>query len=251
MTRRTLRFILAAAVAVVLLAGVSAFAADSAVDQADALYALRAKQDNAIDQGIALLNKFLAANPNNYDALWRQARFYWYKGDHQPEGKKLNDFEKGKAFAERAVNANEKDAEGHYWFASLIGSVGQEKGILNSLFMVKPMKEQLDRCIELDPKYHDAYDVLAQLYWKVPGPPISIGNKKKAAELARKAADMAGDEPGHWVLLGEIQISLKDYVGARKSFNTAVAMPDDEEDPKSTQEDKAKAKRLLKEIEGK
>lgn len=251
MTRKAVLFALASVVIALSFAGVSALAVDSAIARADELYALRAKQAGAVDQGIALLNEFLASHPDNYDALWRQARFYWYKGDHQPEKKKLKDFEQGKVYAERAVNANEKDPDGHYWYASLIGCVGQEKGILNSLFMVKPMKQQLDRCIELDPNYHDAYDVLAQLYWKVPGPPVSIGNKKKAAELARKAAEMAKVEPGHWVLLGEIQISLKDYAGARQSLNIAIGLPDSEEDPQETKKDKAKAQNLLKEIENK
>ena len=40
---------------------------------------------------------------------------------------------------------------------------------MNSLFMVKPMREALERCLEIDPERPLAYNPLAQLYWKAPG----------------------------------------------------------------------------------
>lgn len=247
-SRRTL--IVSLALGAVLLLCMVASAANP-IEEADALYALRAKQANAVDQGISVLDKFLAGQPNDYEALWKQARFYWYKGDHQPKGKKQPSFEKAKGFAERAVASNEKGAEGHYWLASMIGSVGQEKGILNSLFMVSPMKKELDRCIEVDPKYADAYKVTAQLYFKVPGPPLSIGNKKTALQFVQKSTVLGPDHIDHWVLYAEIAISLKDYATARKACETAISLPDDPEDPQSSKDDKEKAKDLLKQIEGK
>jgi tetratricopeptide (TPR) repeat protein len=71
-----------------------------------------------------------------------------------------------------------------------MGRVGEEKGILNSLFMVKPMKVELDRCLEIDPKFPDTYYVLGLLYWKVPGWPVSIGDKKLAVQYSAQAVQL-------------------------------------------------------------
>lgn len=249
--KMVLRVVLLCACFATLATALTVLAADPVIEQADALYSNRVKQSGAIDKGIALLDGYLATHLNNYDALWRQARFYWFKGDRSPEKKKLPHFEDGKAYAELAVLANAKGVEGHYWLGSLIGAVGTEKGILNSLFMVGGMREQLDIVIKLDPNYHDAYNVLAQLFWKVPGRPLSIGDKKKAQEFAKKATELAPDNIGHLVLLGEIAISNKDYATARTALNKALSLPDNEEDPIKSQKDKEKATNLLKDIQNK
>lgn len=246
-----LRVVLLCACFATLATVLTVLAADPVIEQADELYSNRVRQPGSIEKGITLLDGYLATHLNNYEALWRQARFYWFKGDRSPEKKKLPHFEDGKAYADLAVLANAKGVEGHYWLGSLIGAVGTEKGILNSLFMVGAMKEQLDTVLKLDPNYHDAYNVLAQLLWKVPGRPLSIGDKKKAQEYIKKATELAPGNIGHWLLYGEIAISNKDYVMARTALNKVLSLPDNEEDPIKSQKDKEKATKLLKEIQKK
>lgn len=249
--KMVLRVVLLCACFATLATALTVLAADPVIEQADALYSNRVRQPGSVEKGIALLDGYLATHVNNYEALWRQARFYWFKGDRSPEKKKLPHYEDGKAYAELAVLANAKGVDGHYWLGSLIGAVGTEKGILNSLFMVGGMKEQLDIVLKLDPNHHDAYDVLAQLLWKVPGRPLSIGDKKKAQEYAKKATELSPGTIGHWLLLGEIAISNKDYVTARAAFNKVLSLPENEEDPGKSREQKQKATNLLKEIQNK
>jgi len=249
--KMVLRVVLLSACFATLATAFAVLAADPVIEQADMLYSNRVRQLGSVEKGIALLDSYLATHVNNYDALWRQARFYWFKGDRSPDKKKLPHYEDGKAYAELAVLANANGVEGHYWLGSLIGAVGTEKGILNSLFMVGPMKEQLEIVLKLDPNYHDAYNVLAQLYWKVPGRPLSIGDKKKAQEYIKKATELAPTNIGHWLLYGEIAISNKDYVTARMALNKVLSLPDNEEDPIESKSDKEKAAKLLREIQNK
>lgn len=142
----------------------------------------------AYKQAGQIYEELYAKYPTNYEVMWKMARFYEKVAPNATDP--LAVFEKGKAIAEKTATMYPNKVEGHYWYASLIGRVGEKKGILNSLFMVKPMKEELDRCVAIDPKFPDAYYVLGMLYWKVPGWPLSIGDKKLAVEYAAKSVEL-------------------------------------------------------------
>jgi cytochrome c-type biogenesis protein CcmH/NrfG len=92
---------------------------------------------------------------------------------------------------------------------------------------------------------------LAQLLWKVPGPPLSIGNKKKALEEARLGTVYDPSAIDHWLHLGQIAATNKDYATARMALEKALSLPDDPEDPSSSQDDKADARAELAKIAGK
>lgn len=147
------------------------------------------KQIPLIEKSIAALEEYLAENPEDGQALWLTAKAYLYLGDEVDDGK-LEVFETGQKYADRAVEHLPDSPHSHYWQSALIGRVGQTRGILSSLFMVRPMKDALDRVLELDQDYADAYWVLSQLYHQAPGFPLSIGNKKLALENANKALEL-------------------------------------------------------------
>ena len=246
--RRTIGLILLAFLFSLALLPALGQAADDPIAQADELYGKRKDHAN-VNTAINILAKYLEKQPGNYEALWRVARGYWFLGDRASGKDKLPLYEKGKGYAEQAVQANEKGLDGHHWFGSLIGCVGQEKGILNSLFMVKPMKKEIEACLAIDPKYADAHDVMAQLLWKVPG--FAGGNSKKAQEEARLATVYGPDATDHWLHYGQIAASNKDYKTARPAFQKCLDLPGDPEDPEGSQNDKAEAREELKKIEGK
>jgi len=96
-------------------------------------------------------------------------------------------YTKGEQLADKAVALDSSLAEAFYWKSSNIGKAGSAKGILKSLMMAKPMKENLEKSLMRDPEYADAYFVMAQLYYKVPGKPLSFGNADRGVNLARKS----------------------------------------------------------------
>ena len=169
--------------------GITVYAADdlsTKMQKADQLFTVG--EPAQINQAGEIYLDLLQKYPSNYDILWKTARYYDKAAKLQKNPLPL--YEKGKELAEKATKLYPNKVEGHYWFASMMGRVGEEKGILNSLFMVKPMKAELDRCVEIDPRFPDSYYVLGLLYWKVPGWPVSIGDKKKAVEYATKAVEL-------------------------------------------------------------
>jgi tetratricopeptide (TPR) repeat protein len=233
-----------------IVASVSFCANSDSIVTADELYAKRANHQN-VQQSIDLLQQYITEKPDNCDTLWRLARCYWYLGDHAVGKTKLALFSKGKEYAEQAVKTDPNNINGHYWLASLLGSTGEARGILQSLFMVSPMKKELDICIQLDNKYADAHDVLAQLYWKAPGPPLSIGNKKRAQEEAKSAVTNDPNNIDNWLHLGQIARDNKDYTTAREAFHQVLNLPDDPEDPEQSQSSKDIAASELKKLDEK
>lgn len=141
-----------------------------------------------IREAIVLLEAELTKRPQDGDVLWMTAKAHLYLGDRTED--KLPVLEKGKTYSEAAIEQLPNSPHGYYFQSALIGRIGQTKGILNSLFMVRPMKNALDRVLELDPNYADAHWVLSQLYQEAPGFPLSIGNKKLALEHAQIALDL-------------------------------------------------------------
>lgn len=142
-----------------------------------------------IKQALSYLETKLKENPTDGETHWMTAKAYLYLGDYEVDNK-LEHYELGQKHADQAVTLAPDSPHSHYWQSALIGRIGQTKGILSSLNMVRPMKDTLDKVLELDENYADAYWVLSQLYHEAPGFPLSIGNKKKSLDNAEKAIEL-------------------------------------------------------------
>ncbi|MGE5508098.1 MAG: tetratricopeptide repeat protein [Chitinophagales bacterium] len=231
-----------------LLASVPALAADvSALLKAGDDAWLKRDDQAQLAKAVEAYEKALAVDGENYDVLWRLARAYEWQGKLAKKDK-LALLEKGKACAEKALKVNERGADGHYWLGALIGRIGEARGILNSLFMVKPMKAEMDRVVELNPNYAAAHYVLSLLYWKVPGPPLSIGNKQKALEEAKLAVKLEPANTQHRLGLGEAYLALKDKAAAKREFQAVLAMPPTPDDPVQSALDREDAQNYLADL---
>jgi tetratricopeptide (TPR) repeat protein len=130
---------------------------------------------------------------------WRLARAWLNLGDQAEDGgageaELLPFFEKGEAAAQAAIDADPQNHLGYYWKSANLGRWGQVKGILNSLFKAKPMRELLQKAVAVKPDHSDSYYVLGQLFEQVPGFPVSFGDKDAAVSLGRKAVDLRAQQ---------------------------------------------------------
>jgi tetratricopeptide (TPR) repeat protein len=126
---------------------------------------------------------------------WRLARAWLNLGDQAEDqgitgSELLAFFEQGQANAQAAIDEDPSNHLGYYWLSANIGRWGQIKGILNSLFKAKPMRDLLQKAVALKPDHADSYYVLGQLYEQVPGFPLSFGDKDFAVSLGRKSVDL-------------------------------------------------------------
>ncbi len=161
-----------------------------------------AKIDDLHDQGkheeartLALEAAPSAVQAEKAELYWRASRETLDLGDDAEDRKESKDailkyFEKGQEYADMAIAADPQNNLAYYWKSSNIGRWGQVKGILNSLFKAKPMKELLLKDLSLDASHPDAYYVLGQLYRELPGAPLSFGDSDAAVSLGRMALDL-------------------------------------------------------------
>ena len=134
----------------------------------------------------------LSAPADRAEVLWRLSREQLSLGEAEQNAGRGNDaaiaaYDKGKEYAQQAIDADPSNPEGYFWKSGNMGKVGLIRGPLNSLGMVPTLQTLLSKTVQLNPTDDKAYFALGQLYAKLPGWPISFGNIDYAVSLARKS----------------------------------------------------------------
>ena len=203
------------------------------------------------EAAVSTLEKVLVIEPQNYEALWKLSQYYKWLGDKAPDENKLDYFEKGKTYAEEAIKVEPDKVEGHFWRGVHMGRTGEEKGILNSLFLVGPIKDEMEKCIKIDPTFDEAYYVLGVLYRKAPSWPLSCGDIKKSKEELLLAIKYNPNRLLSHLGLAETYINTGDYNEAREELNKVINLPFEPDRIPEDKEYKSQAAQMLKEIEDK
>ncbi|MBS3818178.1 tetratricopeptide repeat protein [bacterium] len=190
--------------------------------------------------------KALSRVENKYKVYWRMARILYYIGDHTQEKKeKKRIFEKGIYYAKKAVESDPQKPEGHYWLGVNYGLYGETKGVLKSLSLVKDIKKEMNKVIELDRSYEEggADRVLGRLYFRLPG--IAGGNNQKSLEHLRKSKELGPDDPLTRLYLAETYLALGEKEKARKELEYILSMEPDSTWVNEVNKRKQEAKELL------
>jgi tetratricopeptide (TPR) repeat protein len=211
---------------VAALAGLSAGAQTPGrlTQQSDDLYAERADLAKA-QAAWTKLEEALAAKEDPYAVYWRMARVEYWIGDHTADNDaKKKIFQKGVDCAKKAVDLGPDKVEGHFWLGVNYGVYGEAKGVLKSLFLVKPIKEEMRRVLEIDPAYDrgGADRILGRVYHEVPG--IAGGSEKKSLEHLLKAVEYGPRVGLNLLYLADTYIALDRIDDARKTLETILTM---------------------------
>lgn len=179
--------------------------------EADVLY----KQDK-LTAAKTELTRLLASETRareQAEILWRLARVTLHIGDEEgalkaPKNTLFELYEEAQAYAEASIDLH-PTPQGYQWKASSIGRWGETKGPLNSLAKAAPMRRDLEVVINefQDLENSNVWYVLGQLYFQLPGKPLSFGNLEAAISYTRKAIDtIPSDEmnPGHYLALAKM-----------------------------------------------
>lgn len=231
-----------------LISTASADEINEIVLKADTYYGSREVCGSA-ETSVKLYEEGLEIDPYYYDTHWKLARVYKWLGDHAEEGEKIPLYEKGEKHAKDAIEVKEDGGEGHFYYGMLMGKIGEERGVLSSLFLVDPIKKEMEKCLEIEPGQGDAHIALSVLYRKAPGWPLSCGDTKKAKKHALKAIEYNPNRIRYYLELGRAYVSLGDYENARKVLEPAIDLPLEPQLIPEGKKDKKDAKKLLEEIE--
>lgn len=224
-TRRPLLALLAvAALAAAALPARAQMSFGGLISQSDALYTERADPSKA-QTALAKLQDAIAAGEDPYSAYWRMARLAYWIGDHTADNDlKKSIFQKGIEDAKKAIELGPDKPDGHFWLGVCYGVYGEAKGKLKSLSLVKPIKAEMRRVLEIDPAYDrgGADRVLGRVFHEVPR--IAGGNEKTSLEHLLKAVEYGPQVGLNLLYLADTYLSLDRVEDARKTLETILAM---------------------------
>ena len=167
----------------------------------DRLYFNR-HRDGHLEESIKLLEAATAAKPEDAPALWRLGRSLVRLGERKDAKKdKLSAFERAEELCRKSVALNPKDPDAHFWLVLAMGKRGQTRGILKSLFLLGPLRREMEETIKLDPKHGGAYHVLGEMDMQVPG--FAGGSKKRAVKHLETALELTPNYTAHYPALAE------------------------------------------------
>ena len=132
--------------------------------------------------------------------------------------------EQAKAFVEQSENS----AEALTWLAISQSSTASAKGGLGALNFAESAKENLERAIEKEEAVLDgtALTVLAALYHKVPGWPVSFGSDKKAQKLFKRALEINPEGMDQNFFYAEFLFDEGEYKEAQTFLTRAQNAPE-------------------------
>jgi len=212
--------------------------------RADSLWSQRGDLAR-LRESMELYEKVLSQDPTSVEALWRLSRACWWLGTHSPEGESLAIFEKGMEYGKKAILFKDDCAPCHYWLGVNYGVYGESKGVLKSLSMVEPIKEEMNKVIQLDPGFMHggAYRILGRMAHKLPW--FAGGSNKESVQYLKQALQYGPNSFLTRLFLAETYLAMDEKELARKELEWCINAPEPS-DP-GDREDRRKAQRLYQE----
>jgi tetratricopeptide (TPR) repeat protein len=128
------------------------------------------KDPDKIDEAIALTEGILKRDPGNVTALVFLSRVWLTYGYVKARSKDelIRAFQNGKDAAEKAIGIEPGSADAHFFYVANLASLGDTKGLFNSLFMLPEVRRELETVLELDPNHVNGLAMTGALYLYLP-----------------------------------------------------------------------------------
>lgn len=123
-----------------------------------------------IDETVAMTEEILKRDPNSVPALIFLSRVWLTYGYVKARTKEdlIRVFENGKEAAKKAIEIDPRNADAHFFYVANLASLGDTKGLFNSLFMLPEVRRELETVLELDPDNVNGLAMTGALYLYLP-----------------------------------------------------------------------------------
>ena len=235
-----------ASIFVFYIATLAASAVLTAQTDPDALYRERADVAKA-REAVAIWSERLAKAPRDFESAWKLARAEYWLGGHDEPSARRADLERGVEAGRQASVLEPTRPEGYFWMAACMGQLAESFGMRQGLRYRGPIKEALEKVLQLDAPYQNgsADRALGRWYYKVPG--LFGGSKKKSEEHLRKALTYNPRSIISHIFLAETLESLDRKEEAIAELKKVLDLPPDPEWLPEDTEFKQQAKTMLQE----
>jgi tetratricopeptide (TPR) repeat protein len=152
------------------------------LDCALAVLALYHRDPSNIDKTIEMLEDKLTREPNNLEALLLLSRAWLTYGYVKARNKEdlIRVFENGTSAGEKAVEVDPNNPDAHFYYVANLASLGDAKGLFNSLSMLPEVRRKLDLILELNPNHENGLAMQGALFYYLPG---LLGGDMKISEI--------------------------------------------------------------------
>jgi len=196
-------------------------------------------------QALAVIERAVATEGNNYQLLWRASRLYYFVGDSADKAQKLPNFERGIGMGQRSVALEPNSAEGHFWLGANYGGYSEEKGMIKALQTVKKIRAEMETVLRLNPGYEEggAYLALGEMDRQLPG--MFGGDNKRAISYLEQGVRVAPQNMEMKLALAEAYRKAGRRDDARRQLQEILQMPINPAHARDNRETQEKARQLL------
>lgn len=211
---------------------------------ADDLYADREHLASA-RQAAEIWGASLARDARNFEAAWKLSRVCYWLGGHAPQAERRSFLERGMNAAQQAITAAPNRPDGHFWRAANMGTLAESFGLSAGLKYRKPVKQELQTVLRLDPAFMDgsADRVLGRWYFRVPG--LFGGSKTLAEQHLRTSLKYDPNSTVSHFFLAELLLDQGRAGEARTELQAVIDAPLNAQWAPEDREYKEKARALL------
>jgi len=211
----------------------------SPMEKADALY--NQKTMDSVKEAVTIYESLMEGNE---EAAWKFARAAYWVGV-RTTGKDAQEaiFDKAYNAVKPYFDAGTTNINTNYWFALCAGKYGKLHGIVQSLFLVKPMKTACERVINQDEGYEDgsALVIYGAIEYEVPG-----GDKDVTVDYCNRALKYDPDGISTNLYLAKAYYDMKEYAKAKERLDHLIA--NGKPETKDDKADMAEAEELLAKV---
>jgi tetratricopeptide (TPR) repeat protein len=217
----------------------SAVEGQSAADQ----ITLGDRAYSALDAPTALARyeSAIAADPKNYEALWKASRSAIDVGSYvADESKRTALFGRGEQYARRALALEPADAEGHFALARALGKTALSQSPRGRIRYAKEIRNNALECLRLAPRHAGCLHVMGMWNAEVMrlnsitrliaknvlgGGVFGSASWKEAVRYMEASVASEPERIVHHLDLGSVYQDVGERAKARVEFETAVRLP--------------------------
>ncbi|MDC4223909.1 MAG: tetratricopeptide repeat protein [Candidatus Manganitrophus sp.] len=216
------------------------------IAEGDRMYDTRDEPGHS-DKAIELYQQALGIDPKNEAALWKLSRSFKWRGDIASSSEeKMTYYKQGETWAKRAIEVNPQSVGGHLMLGIAYGRIGETQGVMKSLSLISPIKNEMNAVLEREPSNDVAHHVLGVLYRKVPG--LMGGSIKKSIEALQEAIRLNPAGTGPYLDLARSYLEKGKKDEAKASLEKLLAV-DHPSDRVQSKQDRREAEKLLAELQ--